>query len=307
MGLSELTCIFVFALLAGAVAVLVWRSSRSARKLRETGPVCGQCAYPVRGVTTFTCPECGCDYRNVGILSPAISPGYGPTSFAIAWTLIIFVIGLFVVPLVSTTLGPRVLTAESSYSYRPSSGAYRFSTTLASRAVVWPWQRDEVDGDLAAVTAREFLLSVDDGRAVEIRAHSSSDEVTILGPGTASTTVEGPPGVEIVLDRYAALGIDTTDAQIQAEATEVTNLIARAIGGVGLDGEPDLRLDALGRGASTWSGSGGGGARLTNFQGSGSWSSGGGGPSPWVAAILALVFLVIWIIGLRRIFQRESP
>ncbi|MGA2500705.1 MAG: hypothetical protein ABSH20_23450, partial [Tepidisphaeraceae bacterium] len=33
--------------------------------------VCGKCGYIVLGLPTFTCPECGSDLREVGILRPA--------------------------------------------------------------------------------------------------------------------------------------------------------------------------------------------------------------------------------------------
>lgn len=31
------------------------------------GSTCGKCGYSARGLTTFTCPECGSDLREVGI------------------------------------------------------------------------------------------------------------------------------------------------------------------------------------------------------------------------------------------------
>mgnify|MGYP005845222723 CR=1 FL=1 len=33
------------------------------------GNQCGRCGYPVRGVSTLNCPECGADLREVGIAS----------------------------------------------------------------------------------------------------------------------------------------------------------------------------------------------------------------------------------------------
>ena len=35
--------------------------------ITDYGAVCGQCGYSVTGLTTFTCPECGSDLREVGI------------------------------------------------------------------------------------------------------------------------------------------------------------------------------------------------------------------------------------------------
>jgi predicted RNA-binding Zn-ribbon protein involved in translation (DUF1610 family) len=63
-GLIEL--MFVFLALGFFVAYLLFR-----RKRASADPVCGKCGYQVRGLTTFTCPECGSDLREVGILSAA--------------------------------------------------------------------------------------------------------------------------------------------------------------------------------------------------------------------------------------------
>jgi len=36
--------------------------------MATTEPLCGNCGYNVRGLTTFICPECGQDLRDVGIV-----------------------------------------------------------------------------------------------------------------------------------------------------------------------------------------------------------------------------------------------
>jgi|GEM_PF-3506580 len=42
----------------------------SATKSTEES-VCGHCGYAVRGLDSFTCPECGSDLREVGIVAPS--------------------------------------------------------------------------------------------------------------------------------------------------------------------------------------------------------------------------------------------
>jgi hypothetical protein len=56
-------------LLIIAAGTAVWLIVRL-RGRRVTDPVCGRCGYAVRGLPTFTCPECGADLREVGILTP---------------------------------------------------------------------------------------------------------------------------------------------------------------------------------------------------------------------------------------------
>lgn len=54
-----------------AVPLLIIAARRRMRSRGATEPSCGQCGYAVRGLTTFTCPECGADLREVGIRTPS--------------------------------------------------------------------------------------------------------------------------------------------------------------------------------------------------------------------------------------------
>lgn len=48
-----------------------WKGGKGAAKVRGIGaePVCEKCRYPVLGLTTFQCPECGTDLRRTGIIT----------------------------------------------------------------------------------------------------------------------------------------------------------------------------------------------------------------------------------------------
>src|SRR4051812_24607510 len=55
---------FIVVLFIGfAFALRKWNNRR-----RGADPSCGRCGYLVKGLTTFTCPECGSDLREVGIV-----------------------------------------------------------------------------------------------------------------------------------------------------------------------------------------------------------------------------------------------
>lgn len=59
-------------------------------KMRITEPSCAKCGYGVRGLTTATCPECGRDLRQCGIITHAMEVrrrGTMPGSLA-GWTAI---------------------------------------------------------------------------------------------------------------------------------------------------------------------------------------------------------------------------
>ncbi|MEX2214816.1 MAG: adenylate/guanylate cyclase domain-containing protein [Phycisphaeraceae bacterium] len=74
-------------ILAPAMCVSLWILWRRRSGEQDGGgdPVCGACRYPVRGLSTFQCPECGADLREVGMLRPR---GRGSFRAAvIAWTI----------------------------------------------------------------------------------------------------------------------------------------------------------------------------------------------------------------------------
>src|SRR4051812_1989332 len=74
-------------------------------------PRCGRCNYIVRGVPSFTCPECGSDLREVGILTGRTGRPTGPGPILAIWTLLLLLVGI---PL--TTVFVRVLPLWRNYT-----------------------------------------------------------------------------------------------------------------------------------------------------------------------------------------------
>lgn len=58
------TLLLTIALIVGLWALL--------RHRRVSIAECGCCRYPVKGLTAWTCPECGSDFRDVGIAAPGM-------------------------------------------------------------------------------------------------------------------------------------------------------------------------------------------------------------------------------------------
>lgn len=68
---------------------------------------CARCGYGVRGSATMACPECGADFREVGIVSPTMRKTFiGPALFITLWTLCLWIPGC-VVSSVVTAFGPQ--------------------------------------------------------------------------------------------------------------------------------------------------------------------------------------------------------
>jgi len=76
MGISLLVLAFAGLFLVGLVVLIgvLLAGRRDTKVSAQYGKVCGQCQYPVRDLPSFTCPECGNDLREVGIVSIAPRP-----------------------------------------------------------------------------------------------------------------------------------------------------------------------------------------------------------------------------------------
>src|SRR5688500_245114 len=61
-----------------ALAGVIYTALRKPRRAAVAGePGCGQCGYSTRGLTTLICPECGSDFRRVGIATThPVDSGY---------------------------------------------------------------------------------------------------------------------------------------------------------------------------------------------------------------------------------------
>jgi hypothetical protein len=99
IGLIELLL-----LAAAAAAGVVWaiRIKRTPAAAAGAEPHCGRCNYIVRGVPSFTCPECGSDLREVGILTSRVIRPVGPGSFIAMWTLLLLLLAIPLTFLVRT-------------------------------------------------------------------------------------------------------------------------------------------------------------------------------------------------------------
>ena len=181
---------------------------------------CERCGYAVADLTSFTCPECGVDLRNGGIITPAIIARTrgSLTSAILAWTYIAgFVAYLaFTLSIGFLSVGGAAWTSFSantswSNNLTPTSGNYQSLEIL-------------FDHDYTSVTSDIDLTLGDTGGTL----HTISldpNTMQITGLATSPTTWS-PITIETW---YAQLGLDTTDAQILAEAAEVTREVDLAL------------------------------------------------------------------------------
>lgn len=73
---------------------------------------CGRCRYPVRGLSSFECPECGADLRDVGMIKGGAKDGGAKAGLAwslVAWTLMWIALLLMTVGMFEAAGGVRRL------------------------------------------------------------------------------------------------------------------------------------------------------------------------------------------------------
>ena len=97
---------FVIAIFA---AVMTYRSKGSAGR-QVTEPSCGSCGYCVRGLETFTCPECGSDLREVGILTPGQRKPLSRGMRLLLWTIAIAPPAIILTSLLGNMITPYQVT-----------------------------------------------------------------------------------------------------------------------------------------------------------------------------------------------------
>lgn len=99
------------------VAVLFWLALRRPPVRR---PSCGSCGYAVEGLETLSCPECGCDLRQVGIETPRrrmLHPGL----FILFWSLLL--VAPFLTAFgIAMRVGPRSIVANATFGLTTASG-----------------------------------------------------------------------------------------------------------------------------------------------------------------------------------------
>lgn len=135
-----LILVLVLAAVIGFVAFMIGRRSR-VRSVAQ--PCCANCLYPVAGLTSLSCPECGSDLRTVGILTPAMRRPIGPWLAIILWTLALPVPALVISGVFASFLMPERYEYEDAWRLTPAAGAGvdHIEFTASASSWRWPWSQ----------------------------------------------------------------------------------------------------------------------------------------------------------------------
>lgn len=193
------------------------------RVLRNPGggePSCGSCGYAVQGLSALTCPECGSDFRRVGIDTPRQRGSVGPGVFSTLWTLMLPMPALAAIGL-TMVFGPKQQSTSETVTLTPEapSGYADIRITSGSYAAP-PW------GSQSSLPELNLAMQVSGTSAgwatmsVDLSAFTFQDHT--------SMTVPAPLDEQAVLSWMGAAGVNTADADVQAQAKELFRILRRA-------------------------------------------------------------------------------
>jgi hypothetical protein len=223
MPFGILACVSPVILVGFAVMCVrtLWLSLVPASRMpREAG--CGRCGYSVAGLTTNACPECGADWRQVGIVTPGMIMRYrGGTGGAIvAWTILALGAALvasgFMAVFFTRQMVSTVATTPQTWTtpLTPASGAFK-AVDIATSVTM---------GGRPTATSIELDLHLNDGATWTMKVDPTAGTSTI----TNAAKVEGPAaslGPKTAAAFLQAAGIDTSKAAVAAEAAELQSIL----------------------------------------------------------------------------------
>lgn len=254
--------LFVLVVILGAIGVSIvaaivrWRD-----RIRQ--PCCGACRYPVEGLTTFTCPECGKDFREAGILVPGVRPRHRVhVAELIAATAAACVLcGMITVAALSSVPGFRVTHFTRTTTVDVGSAGFGPLVTSATG-------RTTAQGSLVSVPA-EILTLVEQTAGVAAGATPPPALEADLSRGTWRVT-SGPGAPKATDVRAGRLPIGAGDVSAwlsgggaRAASPEQLDAIAAYINGGGVNAAAPLTASGSGFGTVTtvapsvmWAGAG---------------------------------------------------
>lgn len=127
------------ALVISAFVYMAYLTGRTLKMPDVARPCCAACRYPVEGLTSLHCPECGSDLRAVGILTPAIRRPLGPWLAIILWSLLLPIPSLVITRVLTSTVVPARTQREHVWNLGLLTPPAQVIEMVAnSDRLVWP-------------------------------------------------------------------------------------------------------------------------------------------------------------------------
>lgn len=243
-------------------------------------PVCGQCGYCVRGITALTCPECGSDLREVGIIAPNMRLPMPRFAKGFLWTILLPIAATFISWLLLITILPFSVRHKAS---RDITARFPFvNTRVHIYGQERPWQPNII---------RQVPFHPDSYLIVEDNIHSFLDVDLSTGafeyfPSGGQVIRQSSGFSSAVVAKWLGTA---GNPQAQAVSDAVYNAINEMHQGIGWQPAPILDKNGtqIGSASATigW---------VVHDE-----------AHPAVIISLMVFWLVVWIYGLRIIYRRR--
>lgn len=204
----ELLCIVLAALTVAAVLFI-------RRRRRVTAPCCRACGYDVRGLPSSICPECGSDLESVGILRPGQSRPMTPAQRCLLWTVLMLLAAPAGID-VAMTFGPQGRYETLGGELVPASGAYsKVFICCDGSGIADPVPVDQIKCMIYPPNKIIVILEID------------ARTLGFTYPDMKWRPVRRTSGFdrEAILAAMRTGAVDTTRADVQREAAELTQII----------------------------------------------------------------------------------
>jgi hypothetical protein len=250
-------------------------------------PACGHCGYCVRGIEGPVCPECGSDLREVGIVTPGNRRSVSPWTYVALWTLALPLPAILVstvllrtvIPFSQTTRAQRTVFLQAPY----------LNATLQISGMRRDWQPPLANpnpGPPDALQVRELSKGISLEINLKTGAYSYHQK-----DGKVIDRSSGFNG-SVLADWIGTGGIDTSDQRVRALCDLAYPALAEMAQGSAVSNRFVPFNDATGGQIGIAHPA----FIFTNRD----------DPHPAVAALLVLLWLTVWIYGIRRIARRHG-
>ena len=270
MAIAPLVLLFIIAVLIALGVVLTIVRARG----KVTHPVCGGCGYAVEGLEVLRCPECGCDLREVGIMTPTMSRGLSPGAVAVlaavAWTMLIPLPALIATRIVSSMI-PTQYHNRITVTYGPGPNA-----TFPTADITFDG-RGRRPGQGFSVAQLRLLRA--DSTSSDSLVVDLAGQTCRIEPAGAPAAAEQPFDAAAVLDWMRAAGVAADNDLAVVQSNDLYASV--------------LTLPVNRSAATT------GGFRSVTMGSTSAFR-----PKPWFMPLAFIVWGAIWLGGILLILRR---
>ena len=224
--------------LVGGFGCLLIALRRSWSRKRAKESVCGNCGYPAKGLPTLTCPECGSDLRDVGIITPKMPRPFGRLAKAFIWSTLLPLPAWLVTDMARAII-PRVVSQQRHIILEnPQSGAYkRLTVIVRTRGFTSPY----------AVTGFELKLTPHKGYIISLEVDTDKRGYSYQDPDAGIIGAASGLREQTLLDWMQTAKVDTTTEVVQSEAgrlyTFIHSMSRIGVSRVGVPGFGSMRIN----------------------------------------------------------------